>query len=531
MDLSSSSQIRLTGLNGREIADLHATVEHLIVVGSKVRRDQERHVQFQERHEPELLQQPYVDEPQQQRPPQEAEAEEESSASASASVSTRPVGSGVTLACSEHVNDWDVYPEDVRIYGPPSYYCSAYRGFGHLPWPNRPHTASKFVRGKGKPSPRLHNNDEEWNIEHGDTIHPLAFANARLSQGPPLRTNSSSTTTTTEQKDKERMNGKNLHVSTTDTSLPSLEVPRALLLKCWERAVHAASCTMRMPTPVSVNTVQRTADTTQQPPPDRTANTDTTNTNTNTNTEPANLHADSTATAPAPATDPITNNAATTTTYGGNILGLADGDNNPDVLPAATAPPKSNYYVSEQERTSKDREATFAKCQSLGMVVNSFGPCVGNACPNCARSFLSYQDLKGHYYGGSHKKGCCWRNIPLKHRSMVAKVLESHVTSQTDLLLELLLDKAKERVPDDEPSTKRQRFLNWYDVLKLLENTVESSSSQRVEGDATTTHSSTTHAILETLQTKPDASPLLLNPTILESIRRRLVDRYADVQP
>ncbi|KAI2511109.1 hypothetical protein MHU86_3244 [Fragilaria crotonensis] len=68
--------------------------------------------------------------------------------------------------------------------------------------------------------------DAEWDIDHGDTIHPVAFMNARLS---------------TKRFKTKDIDGANLSVDTTVCDVSIEEAPVALLNHCWQRAVHLAS--------------------------------------------------------------------------------------------------------------------------------------------------------------------------------------------------------------------------------------------------------------------------------------------------
>jgi hypothetical protein len=78
-------------------------------------------------------------------------------------------------------------------------------------------------------------NDSEWNIDHGDTIHPIAFLNARLA--------------TKRFRNDDLVDGKNLSVDTTVCDVSAEDAPKALLNHCWQRAVHLAS------TPIYINDV------------------------------------------------------------------------------------------------------------------------------------------------------------------------------------------------------------------------------------------------------------------------------------
>jgi hypothetical protein len=68
--------------------------------------------------------------------------------------------------------------------------------------------------------------DAEWDMQHGDTIHPVAFMNARLS---------------TKRLKTKDIDGPNLSVDTTVCDVSVEEAPGALLNHCWQRAVHLAS--------------------------------------------------------------------------------------------------------------------------------------------------------------------------------------------------------------------------------------------------------------------------------------------------
>jgi len=95
-----------------------------------------------------------------------------------------------------------MHAEDVRMYGK--------NGYRRSNWPAKTRAPRK---------------DTEW--DNGDCIHPLAFLEARLSDMPPLK--------------RQRVDGSNLSTDKTDCSVALEEVPRAMLARCWERAVHAAS--------------------------------------------------------------------------------------------------------------------------------------------------------------------------------------------------------------------------------------------------------------------------------------------------
>jgi hypothetical protein len=563
-------------LTDRQNTDFRSSLEHIIAVGSKVRRDAWRRQEFQERQS---KQQPQQDD-------------------------DDGLKEGTLL-----------FAEDIRIYGGTR---SDYEiGFAKPPWPI-PIPANGYCKPPN-------NSDGQWDIEHGDSIHPIAFSMARLAQLPP------------KDNDQIKMDGNNLSIGTTDISLQRSEVPRALLLKCWERAVHAASCTMYAPVhapqekntigsfgrvndvesddpaqpqattdaeshlpvpPLVAATTNANGDTTggdsSMPPPD-TATTDslpipplvvaTTNANGNTAGGDSSMPPPDTATTdslpilasladdkseaqtstrPPPSaystvattiTTPATNAETDSTiqpnpTTTANKPAAANDVAAETIIPTptpnlttTTSPPAStttyqSAYHDAHEATSKDREATVAKCQSLGIDLAKYkcpkichkhttSKCPRNPCPRCSKTHNVPRSLMRHYYGGGlgEPRGCCWYWIAPHQCAVVDQFLQHHVQTQVDVLLGTIFTKAKENIPE-EPNAKRLRKMNWYDTLQFLERTVDSSTSCQ---NATQTDQTKSHPVLDTLQTKPDASPLVLNPMVLNVVKHRLIDRYADV--
>lgn len=124
-----------------------------------------------------------------------------------------------------------MHAEDVRILGKAN-------GHPQRNWPQK----NRGHRSK----------DVEWDKEHGDCVHSLAFLEARLSDMPPSK--------------RQRVDGPNLSMDKTDCRIALEEAPRAMLARCWERAVHAVSMSigckegtgeeaeLDSPQPVSSNT-------------------------------------------------------------------------------------------------------------------------------------------------------------------------------------------------------------------------------------------------------------------------------------
>jgi hypothetical protein len=430
-------------LTENEMKDARNSVEHVLMIGSKNRHDIGRRQHFHTNHQVLL----------------DMEHEE-------------PLGAPPVnpFGPTEHPDN-NVFAEDVRIYGERGTAKSngSTKTDNLSPMPAWPRTTTK----RGMKSNKYYVDDKEWDIEHGDTINPLAFSMARLSEVMP------------KEEDRKFLDGRNRLINTTDISLTEDQVPRALLLRCWERAVHAASCVTHVPK--------------------------------------------------LPSEDP-------------------SFENNPSATKGATtrnattaSPNARSLYEAEQEKISCSRKATTAKCISLGFRLGTL-PHENFTCPQCSALFDDTPQLEKHFYGGREEKivaeerqadgsqgksqnerttplrGCCWALIKEKHLSLINTALQRHIQTQTESLLGAVMTNTKEKVPDDR-GTKNLRLMNWHDILKFMESTLESSLCL-TNGNGKTEGS---NPVLELLETKSRASPMVLNPAISEAVRRRLIDRYADV--
>ena len=195
------SKSKRTSLPLPEDVDLHDDLEHVLTVGLSVRRQQWRRKEFSKEHLV-ILQKDH------------------------AQLNCLPTHRPGAPKVEDNVPDNYLHAEDVRIYGA--------EGYAKQAWPTmQVGNKASQTRTKIRRNKTLPHDDDAWNLEHGDTIHPLAFSMARLSNVPLSEDN------------KVKVDGSNLHLSTTDITLTAPDdVPRAILLRCWERAVHAASTTI-----------------------------------------------------------------------------------------------------------------------------------------------------------------------------------------------------------------------------------------------------------------------------------------------
>lgn len=478
--ITSLSVSRRTKLTPAQYSDLLSSLEHLITAGCKRKREWERRQEFRETQEQVLELEdcfPWtynnvedVDDGLNQETEdndKDSQSEQEAYTAPSQQQKRRTK---------------EILTEDIRIYGD----VGGVRkdGFGKGPWPNQ-----KQYR-KIDLNLAMNNSDRNWAIEHGDQIHPLAFATARLSQSNKPKT----------KDEVEVINKNNLQAFTTDTSLSPEEVPRALLLRCWERAVHAASQTVPVHVDESGKLEGGVAG--KEKPKSKSGK----------------MNGD---------------DKPSSELFGGNVLGLGEEVDDGPIIPKE-APVKEPVYVIEQRGTDKDRTATRLKCKSLGISLNNPDLPPGlpdGACPACTRSFETSEALRQHYYGGPQNRGCCWNRIPEAQTEKIAQVMELHVKKQMDGFLGLIMACAEARViepPDGQKENKVRRLLNWHDILKFAEKTIQSSYC--IEASTADPHNGL-HPIFETLQHKSGGVQLVLNPTVLENVRQRLVDRYAQLPP
>jgi hypothetical protein len=136
--------------------------------------------------------------------------------------------------------------------------------------------------------------------------------------------------------------------------------------------------------------------------------------------------------------------------------------------------------------------------------------------------FETQEKLDPHFYGIGNQQGCCWRVIHKKQREKLDAVLQESIKCHTQDILELVMSKAKDKSPPK--GAKRARLINWYDILQYMET--EYRQAKRIKGSP-----KRDHPVLETMEIihSPNRSPVVLNKMVLDALRRRLIDRYADV--
>lgn len=464
---TSAKALVFTAAEKARLTRLRDALEHIVVIGSKVHRDRWRRQVFEEKEQKRASKKTSESEIAMDCPPMST------AATTTTTDTERPRSKKRKRVVVRHA-------EDLRIYGPPH----------PLPLP------------EGIPPDQQNEttiDDSEWNFEHGDSIPPILFRMARLSGEYPNE----------EEWARYEDNPKLKSLTSTNVTIDRRDVPRALIEKCWERAVHIASNAMV----VSMNGGGGAAAATQN----ATQNS-------------------SKATRKRPWVQPF------------------DSDT---LLSQESCIQKCESLGVDMESLRKAEGSTFATRKDCDKTNND----TGNSCPRCTRSFSTHQELLGHYYGTSEATGCCRAEIRPKHLDLIKNLLQNYAESQLDQLATVVLsqnnqtssqeirkknkNEKEDSTDDSDVSTDGEskpgavdyddatleylQNLGWRDVRRCLTTAVKEASTD-VHSDV----ASPRHPVQESMHTItgksiPPLPPLMLNPMILEAVNRRLIDRYADV--
>jgi hypothetical protein len=213
-------------LSKTESKDLGTTLEHIVCTGNYHRHQYWRiHMEWKNRKRAAAV---MAEIDAANAAAEEEEAKEDDDDDANPSKRKR---ANKAITCNED-EVLDVHAEDLRLYG---------RGGSEpAPWP-----AKATVKSKERAF-----RDTDWEIEHGDQIHPCRFSANVLAAKPPLQLQlpepaavaAAAAATETTSTSAAAPAAADTFMDQGKYSISKEEAPRALLLKCWERAVHAASC-------------------------------------------------------------------------------------------------------------------------------------------------------------------------------------------------------------------------------------------------------------------------------------------------
>jgi hypothetical protein len=386
-----------------------------------------------------------------------------------------------------------VHAGDIRIYGRRSFVLID-RGFYPMkPWPRNPQFREGFgktVKGIKNATKRSRHDhlDSEWNQEYGDSIPPVLFRLARLSGEHP---------TAKKQRILDEIPPQNKTLQSSDISVPLTSVPRAILERCWERAVHVASNTMAVTMPVA---------------------------------EPMSF-------------DVVDLSTDATIDHDVSEVQRHQTLRGQEQQPHATPPPP------HQEQPTVVFYRNERKCRSLGIALESHQL---SECPRCTRTFQTPSQLKRHYYGelvsesgarnnNEQDQACCLPFIRTRALEVMDELLQQHVQSQTDQILRIVLSNVatnqnvtkQDKNDRGKAGPRHDQLLDWKVVFSHLEKAAavepNGDTKQYTQQQAQqNTVIAAKHPILETLQADNDvtSNPLLLNPVMVENVKCFLLDRY-----
>lgn len=470
-----------------QIKDIRELVEHLVVVGNHHRHQDWRRKEYQRRCARASAASAAAAAKQ-----EEAESfdDDESSADSPVDSNIQPVFLNV---------------EDNIVYGQ-----NRERGGGDSVnfWPNPPSNAKPRIMP-----------DHQWETLWGDGVNPIAFSSQRLSE---------SSYGLWEPNGDPKIDL--LHPRHSSESVDFSQATRSVLLKCWHRAVHAASQA------TTIDTASLLAG--------------------HTAVEPSNM-GNSTST-----TDPLQQSSerlvgdghSTSGSLSALPLNFSTAGRENSSIPAARLPGgalEQERNLDEAVSDSDDAIAYSAErargmCVRLGIALSE-APENGSSfcCPVCRVDKGSLESLETHYYGKPTARGCSWLRIKQRRATLLDQALRAEVALQARQLAQLTAMRSIEAIKclrgqsgeDSEPAYKDDMFrpaFDWSHVDGILRELVSS-------GRAISEHIGTPpfSGLLETIDARlsitdeKDKSaslpPMHLNRFTLEATTNRLQERYTRI--
>jgi hypothetical protein len=205
-------------------------------------------------------------------------------------------------------------------------------------------------------------------------------------------------------------------------------VPREILLRCWERAVQAASNQL---IPIETESLDNVIDENLDSLPGK------------------------------------------ETVVGSIVAGVAN-DQNIDLKTSKRNP--SQRHTNKVTITPDD---SIRRCHGLHI------PAVEKVCLRCGLKFDSIQECHDHFHGTIKVLGCCWPLVKEKERALMRALLEEEVKVATTQVVQLIQEAIL-------PNKKR----GWCEILRGLDS---------------------------------DNDISMLSPVVVENIKRRVRERYANL--
>ena len=176
--------------------------------------------------------------------------------------------------------------------------------------------------------------------------------------------------------------------------------------------------------------------------------------------------------------------------------------------------------------------AAKVRCKSLKIDLTPTTIIEELKCPCCDAAFTDAKLLDSHYYGTKDTRGCSWNVIEKEEQRIIEQILAKEVEGQLDTLLRLIVSTAtlnKQEMMSNNNRNAAAPIMNWNDILGMLQSSLDSSREVVHHQDAIETGQQCHHhPLLETLDVDHLGVPLLINSTMMSSLRRRLEERYND---
>lgn len=184
--------------------------------------------------------------------------------------------------------------------------------------------------------------------------------------------------------------------------------------------------------------------------------------------------------------------------------------------------------IDEQEEQGEEpfsRDKAEEECKRFHFELDDtvYSTVAVSRCPSCeVKECSSIDELKNHYYGTDASKGCCWALIERHRETFVLQALERDAKNQIDQLLHLAFGAVNDLVQNnDDDDDDKPVVVDCFDLHSSLDDTW-THAVRCEEPDGRAPH-------LETLQVDARAPPLILNEAILDSLHRRITERYSRV--
>jgi len=352
-----------------------------------------------------------------------------------------------------------LHAEDTRIYGLAD-------GFEADPWPRHSHKKKRFKMPDDIDAP--------WNREHGDSIHSLEFMSTVLSQAPvPCDPQKKSVVESSFDASKETemlLDSNRINQMDPDRlkcTIHSKDVPRAFLLRCWQRAVDAA-----------------TFSTLQQPQPEYSSS-----------------------------------------TFPTNDVGMPEfGDLKDATLRQQLEKPAEkrchDLLIDPVivEKTTSDGMTKTYECEQCG---NDF-----ESLELLRKHFYGDDHVRGCCWPLIHAKQRSLILTTLENEA--TGQADSLVYLVSTKLLERLEKRPKTKKKSD-PSHASPRLFNWKDVVDMLREAHASARGTEISGGTTDSTTTCERETTKSIHVHDELAPLVLNEHVLEAAYHRLADRYADI--